>query len=173
MMLVHRQNKDVAWAIAIHSAPLGGAPTKTHHVVIGCRFRYGTSLRTESSSVLPIFPELEGQIWTQFPMVRDADRLYRLHQALARNHGSVSDKSLRFVEEHGGDAVAAHKRAALEVYEAWVRAGYAYLSPTGNVFLHTWKGAFLLMWGELPPFKQIRRWRRDRKARRLLAELEM
>ena len=45
------------------------------------------------------------------------------------------------------------------------------LDSRNDVFRPTWKGAFLMCWGLLPPFKQMREAKRDRQEKQLLQEL--
>ena len=40
-----------------------------------------------------------------------------------------------------------------------IDTGYMYLSPHERLYRPTWKGAFLMTWGQLWPFKAIRQQR--------------
>lgn len=172
LFLVNRASKDVARANVVYAEIRGRTELKTFTLMMTSRFQNDMAVRTDNAVILPPYPVRSGFVWNQFPMVRQADRLYRLHQALTKKHGSESDKILSLDEMHHGDAVVAVTNAMVKDLEAQVNAGYLYLSPLDGLLHHTWKGAFLLVWGLLPPISFIRRWRRNRKAKQLLQELE-
>jgi hypothetical protein len=103
--------------------------------------------------------------------VQDAARLYRLHRALVARSGS-GRKVFRLDEEFGGDAAACVAATMVEELEDAARDGYMALSPDGDTYRLTWAGAFLMTWKQLWPVKGILRAARDRRARRLMVELE-
>jgi hypothetical protein len=81
-------------------------------------------------------------------------------------------KVFRLEVEFRGDAAASAAATMVEELEDAARAGYMALSPDGETYRPTWKGAFLMTWKQLWPAKGILRAARDRTARRLIAELE-
>jgi hypothetical protein len=174
LFLVNRASKDVARANVVYAEIRGRTELNALTLMITSRFRNDTAVRTDNAVILPPYPVpvRSSFVWNQFPMVRQADRLYRLHQALTKKHGSDSDKILSLDEMYHGDAVVAATNAMMKDLEAQVNAGYLYLSPLDGLLHHTWKGAFLLVWGLLPPISFIRRWRRNLRAKQLLQELE-
>jgi hypothetical protein len=97
--------------------------------------------------------------------------LYRLHQVLVGRSG-LRDKVLRLDEEFHGNAVAAVGAFMMEAFAEVIGPGYMYLSPADKMYRPTWKGAFLMTWPLMWPMTVLRRAARDRRARRLLAELE-
>ncbi len=170
LMFANRTTKDAAIATAIYADKLD-PPLQTAYVEIVSRFRDGIVVQTNNSHQIGSFPLKEGYTNTQFPTVQKADRLYRIHQALAERHGSDAGKVLRLDEGFHGDAAAYLAFAIREELEGQIPTGYMYLAPGGDVFRPTWKGAFLMCWALLFPWKQLRFARRDRKERRLLGEL--
>jgi hypothetical protein len=168
LFLVNRQAKDIATATVTHAPPL-----LSFYVEFFSHFRYGTRQNTNNSRTdLEIFAPWPLRKTYQFPQVRDAGQLYRLHQALIARSG-MRDKVFRLDEEFHGDAAAALATWGTEVLVGHaVGPGYMYLSPSENVYRLTWKGTFLVTWKLLWPRTAIRRAARYRKARRLLAELE-
>jgi hypothetical protein len=171
MMFANRTTKDIAMATVMYVDTPQAPKLQTAHVDIGARFRDGTLVLTNNCARLGTFSKRPNAYTTQFPMVRTADRLFRLHSQLVEMHGS-GEKILRLDEEFHGDAVATLAKGMREEIEAQVANGCMYLSEQEGLFRLTWKGAILMTWKLLPPLKQIRHALLERKARRLLAELE-
>lgn len=172
LMFANRKTKDAAIATAIYADKLD-PPLQTAYVEIISRYRDGTLVQTNNSNQIGAFPTKQGVTTTQFPTVTKADRLYRVHQALAERHGSSAGKLQRLDEEFHGDAAFYLARAIREELEGQIDSGYMFLASGGEVFRPTWKGAFMMCWALLFPWKQIRFARRDRKAARLLEELRV
>lgn len=170
VMFANRTTKDAAIATAIYADKLD-PPLQTSYVEIISRFRDGRMVQTNNSQQMGAFPMKEGVSTIYFPSVQRADRLYRVHQALADRFARDAVKVLRLDEEFHGDAAAYLTRALREELEGQIDTGYMFLSPDGEVFRPTIKGAFLMCWALLFPFKQIRFARRDAKEKRILEEL--
>jgi len=167
----HRPNKDAAIAPLIYAETPMGTQLQTAYVEIISRYRDKTLVQTNNSHVLGAFGPRPLTTTTQFPMVENAGRLYRLHHALDARHAGDA-KVLRLDEEFRGDPVAYLKFAMIEELEGQVEAGTMYLSESEKVYRPTWKGAFKFVWQELWPWKTIRLRKRQKKAARLLRELE-
>jgi hypothetical protein len=172
LMLANRTSKDAALASVLYAQQPDGTQVHNAFVEYVARFRDGTLVQTNNSKELNAFAPRPDQITTQFPMVRVAGRLYRLHQAMVERHGGTGRKILRLDEEFHGDAVAYLAQSLVEELDSQIETGYMYRSRQEPAYWPTWKGAFLMTWGQLWPFKAIRRARRDRKARQLMAELQ-
>jgi hypothetical protein len=178
LLFSHAKNKDAALASAIYAehwpeqAPVAGRALKTFYVEFISRFRDGALFQTQNSDQLSAFAPVAGRTTFRLPMVEEPARLYRLHQALVERERNSSGKILRVEEEFKGDAAAYLAAGVVEELEGQVETGYFYRAPDGSSYRPTWKGVFIMTWQELWPFKAIRRARRDRKARQLLAELE-
>jgi hypothetical protein len=173
LMLANRKTRDTALATVLNAKDMMGLGSlKSSHVEFVTRFRDGDVVQTNNSSVLSAFRSPPHVSTTQFPTVRDAERLYRLHQALVRQHGEMQGKILRIDEEFKGDAPEYLARAIVEELENQVTTGFLYHDAGKDAFCATWKGALLMTWSLCWPFSAFRKWRRARKAQRLLAELE-
>jgi hypothetical protein len=172
LLLANRRTKDAAAVTLIYADEEGFTLVKTSYVEFISRFRDGTLVQTNNSEELNAFARRPGQFTTQLPLVREPERLYRLHQALAERHGGGSGKVLRLDEEFRGDATAYLSRAIVEELEGQIDTGYMYYVESEGQFRPTLKGAFLMTWGLLWPFTALRRMRRDREARRIIGELE-
>lgn len=173
LLLANRLTGDSAMVAVIHGQTIGPIQLKNPYVEIVSRFRDGTVLQTNNSQDFGAFPPRPGFQTFRFPMVADADRLFRLHQGLVRRHeGNTSGKILRLDEEFHGDAATYLTFAMAEEMTAARKAGYIYLGQDEINYRPTLKGAFLMTWQELWPFKAIRKLRRKQKALNLLSELE-
>jgi hypothetical protein len=172
LMFANRSTRDAAIATAIYADKLD-PPLQTAYVEIISRFRDGALVQTNNSNQMGAFPVKEGVTTTYIPTVPQADRLYRIHQALVERHARDAVKVLRLDEEFRGDAAAYLTVGMREELEGQIGTGYMFLTSGGDVFRPTWKGAFLMCWALLFPWKQLRFARRDRKAQRLLEELRV
>ena len=105
LMFANRTTKDAAIATAIYADKLD-PPLQTAYVEIISRYRDGTLVQTNNSNQIGAFPTKQGVTTTQISTVTKADRLYRVHQALAERHGSSAGKLQRLDEEFHGDAAA-------------------------------------------------------------------
>lgn len=170
LAFANRTTKDTAIATAIYADKLI-PPLQTAYVEIISRYRDDILVQTNNSKQIGAFPHKTTTTNTQLPTIQRADRLYRIHQAIAERSAGSAVKVLRLDEEFHGDAAAYMTRAMREELDGQILTGYMYLASGGEVFRPTWKGAFLMCWALLFPWKQIRFARRDRKERRLLAEL--
>jgi hypothetical protein len=180
LVLVNRPARDSAYATVTYAGTAAAAgtdgsappPVRTFCVEIVSRFRSGPVLHTANgTSELSVFAPRPMHTMNRFPQVQDAGQLYRLHQALVARSG-LYDKVFRLDEEFHGDAAAAVAAFMTEELEDQVGTGYMYLSAAEKLYRPTWKGAFLMTWKLLWPIKAVRHAARDRRARRLLAELE-
>jgi hypothetical protein len=180
LFLVNRRALDYGYATMMYSGDSEAAnaekpaaqPRGDFSVEFVSHFRYGVRLRTNNSNTdLRAVSPRGNQPPSQFPMVMNAGRLYRLHQGLVARSG-MRDKVFRLDDEFHGDAVAAVATFMVEAFAEGVGPGYMYLSAADKTFRPTWKGAFLMTWKLMWPMTTIRRAAREREARRLLAELE-
>jgi len=170
IVLVNREAGDAAAAISIYAKSDEVWDLQTSYVEYSTRFRSGITINTQNSTALSAFPPAEDSLNHRFPTVRDARQLYEIHQRLMSTR-SADVKVMRLDEEFHGDAVAFVRTALhVEMLEA-AKAGYLYLTSDEKHFRATVKGAWLMTWKELFPFKQIRRALSDRKAKQQLAEL--
>lgn len=172
LLFANRATKDMAMATAIYGEAADGSTLQTHYVEIASVFRDETVVQTNNCDQLSAFRARPPVHTTQFPQVADAARLFRLHAALCRRFAPAALKAMPLDEEFGGDAQAYLAAALREELDRQIPTGYMERDEAAGIYRPTVKGAFLMTWGELFPFKQIRRLRRDRQARELLAELE-
>jgi hypothetical protein len=148
-----------------------GPRVQTAYVEFVTRLRDGTGVLTNNTEVLGAFPSRPHLTTGRFPMVQETGKLYRLHRALVDRNGSSAGAVLRLDAEFHGDAVAYVSRILVEQLEEQIGTGYMYRAAGGKWYWPTWKGALLMTWGQLWPFKPIRIHLRTHRARQLMAEL--
>lgn len=126
----------------------------------------GTSIVTTNSPSSSCFPADKRVNSIRCPGVWDVSLLYRFHRARVERHRAGRTATLERVK----DPCVRMQLEHTETYERLVRAGYYSLDPTREYYVPTLKGAFLMTYRLLPPFKQIQRIRKDRRADRALRE---
>jgi hypothetical protein len=171
LYLANRRDKVVAGATTFYVTKDGVTRRALFYVWITTRFRDGTVLALNNSRQIGSFPPRPGLTTEWLPSVRDPARLYRLHREMVARSG-LRDKAFPLDEEFGGDAAAYQATTSAGELDHAARAGYMELSSDGETYRPTWKGAFLMTWKLLWPANLMLRAARDRRARRLLAELE-
>jgi hypothetical protein len=167
--MVNRQERDGAIGVALHNkAP--GMNTTMFHTEFVTRYKDGRVVQTGNAQTLSAFPTPPECVNSFFPSVSDPVELYRLHQALCRRHGG-GQKVLKLDEQCGGDCLRYMIESILEELDAATKAGYMQLDSAAGVYKPTVKGAILMTYGELWPYKSVRIRRRLSRERELLAEL--
>ena len=127
-------------------------------------------MQTNNSSELGAFKKLPNEHTAKFWEIQDVRRLYQLHRWLLPRYSRNSRPVLLLDRDFGGDAVSYISKIALEdSFTKQIPTGYLRRCPEG--FAPTIKGAMLMTWQELWPFKAIRRARCLRAANALLAEV--
>lgn len=172
LMYANRRDKVAAIASAMFAKEDGKTKLKTTYVEFATKYRDGNSLLTNNVDQISAFAPRDDVTITRLPKVTEADRLYQIHKAMEKREGNRSGKVFRLDEEFKGDAAAYLAAAMVEELDSQLEPGYLYLTSDEEEYRPTWKGAFLMTWGQLPPFKNLAESRRDREARYLLAELE-
>ncbi len=167
--MVNRQERDGAIAVALHNKTPGMTAT-TFHIEFVTRYRDGRVVQTGNPQTLSAFPVPPQCVNTHLPSVTDPVELYRLHQALCQLHGS-GQKVLKLDEQCGGDGLRYLGESILEELDEATKAGYMQLDAAGGVYKPTVKGAVLMTYGELWPYKGIRLRRRLARERQLRGEL--
>lgn len=136
-------------------------------VTFRTEFSDGTSLITSNSSSLGVFPRDPKVSSVKCPGIRDLALLYRFHQARVNRDRAGRTATLARVKS----ARTRMEDEWTETYQRLIGAGYYSLDQTRAKYVPTLKGAFLMTYRLLPPFKQIQRLRRDRLTERSLREL--
>jgi hypothetical protein len=173
VLLVNREESDSAIVTAMYAQPVTATSLRTLYVEFSTRSDDDAVFDTNNSSQLGAFPQRERTDLYQFVRVADARMLYRLHAAILQRHGCIrSRRILRLDHQYRSDAVAWLQDSMIEEFEAAAQAGYLRLTDDRQFYRPTLKGAYLIVWKELWPWKMVRRIRRDQKAQALLADLQ-
>ncbi|HSZ55572.1 MAG TPA: hypothetical protein VK797_07935 [Tepidisphaeraceae bacterium] len=136
-------------------------------VTFRTEFKDGTAIVTTSSPSASSFPRDPRVSSIRCPGIRDFALLYRFHRARVDRDRAGRTPTLDRVQDPLSRMELEHR----ETYERLVRAGYYWLDPTGQKYVPTIMGAYLMTYRLLPPFKQIQKLNRDRLAERTLREL--
>lgn len=172
ILLVNRTQKDMAMVTAMCSTEESAGGIKNFYVEFSTRLEDGSHYDTMNSAELPAFPKPHDVVRTQLVEVADPGRLYEIHQAiLNRDSRQTNQKVLRLDRDYSGDAIAYLQRVIQDEFESATEYGYLTLSEDSQNYLMTLKGAYLMVWGQLWPFKPLRGYLRDRNADKLLATL--
>ena len=178
LVMANRPNKDYVLATVMYGrsrAPGEDGKEVTRlaaaQIEFFSRFRDGSQVCTDNGKDVPGFPSGPMSSVAKFPMIEDAVKLYRVHRALLEKHQGTSTKFLR-VDEFQGDVGAYLGQVVREQLDEKVTAGYFYFSEEEGVYRPTLKGAYLMTWRQLQPFKGISKTRIRSKALELMRELD-
>jgi hypothetical protein len=130
----------------------------------------GRIFDVNNSVAVPAFAPRPGHEVYRFPQVRDPLRLHKIFQVLLRRQFGSSTLRQR-------DIAADPPRFLAEVidgeYRAQMEAGYYRLDEKARRWRPTLRGACLMTWKMLPPFKQLAKAALQRRARSVLSEIAM
>jgi hypothetical protein len=147
----------------------GGVTIQTLYVEFSTRFVSGEVFDTLNSSELSAFPPGPLTIRTQTPSVKEPHELYELHKHVMRTN-PVRAKKMMY--EPGQAEEYLIQYAFIKSYDEQVARGWLYFDESCACYRPTMKGAYLMTWGLVQPFKAIRMSRLKRQERAVLAEFE-
>jgi uncharacterized protein DUF4253 len=167
-VLMDTTGEDIA--VIVGAAAVARPERGSCAVELVARFEGGRSLTVHNSPLPGVFGPVPGKEKVRLRDVRDPVRLVRFYQALlAHRYGAVRRERPDYQADPGaflGAAMARELRQQLDT-------GYLWLDERAGVYCPTWKGAFLMTWKLLQPFRDIGDWRSDRRARALAQELHL
>lgn len=161
---VHHASMDSAQVIAVRTWVRG---TVTSLVTFCTEFLDETSIVTSNSTAVSCFPPNPRAQSIRCPGVQNFQRLYSFHRRrVARDRGPrlatldrVRDTASRLQLEHR------------ETFARLIESGYYSIDEVIQRYVPTLRGAYLMTYRLLPPFKQVQMLRRDRLAGRTLRDL--
>lgn len=163
----NRATSDMAMAVAFYQEIQGRRSFRSAYTEFLTRFGGDRGLSTNNTGELMVTPRIPGRERETFAMVQDAQRLYRVHTALA-----VRLQAGPPLPPPQGSALEDLLREGIErENEISVQAGYLWYDASAGKYRPTWKGAFLMTWQLLFPVKNLLLAARDRRAAALLREL--
>ena len=157
-------------AVVVGGAPVARPERGSCTVELVARFAGDRSLTVQNSPFPGVFGRVPGREKVRLRDVRDPVRLFRIYQALvARQYGALRREPADYRTDPGGFLGAAMARELGQQIDT----GYLWLDDGAQVYRPTWKGAFLMTWKLMQPFRDIGEWRSDRRARTLVRELHV
>jgi hypothetical protein len=169
-VFVNRRTRDAAAAVTIFALVDEQWHVQLQYVEFSTRFRSGRVINTGNPQYFSAFPPRENYLKTHIPWIDDPVELYRVHAAIVAAQGD-GERELRLDHPYRGDVLAFVSGGMRDELEAARDAGYLRLAAGGAHYRATLKGAYLMTWKQLPPFKGFVIRNRHRQVRRLLAEL--
>jgi hypothetical protein len=173
-MFVNRAEKEVARGVATcFRHPVSGWSLRQASCHFETMFVDGTGIVTSNTAgprMLPRSAEVQRFV---FADIRDVARLHPLHQAIVARFADGRVKELVFETRCGGDPMRYHAWSAQRTYDRWQRGGYYHRDEQTGILRLTLKGAVVAALYLLPPGRQVLKRRRERKAKRLLRELDV
>ncbi len=167
---LNRSTNDSAMAVTVYGGAVGHWQV-VHYVAFSTRYRGGLLIDTGNQGVVGAFPTPPNTLATHIPWITDPHVLFEIHRAITTANGSGAPKELELDTKYGGDVPACLVGGMREELENAVGDGYLRLDAAGMHYRPTIKGAYLMTWQQLQPFKYFVAKARDRKARRMLAEV--
>jgi hypothetical protein len=166
VVVMDTDGEDLALVVGI--APVQKPERGTCTIEFVARFEADRSLTVQNAPIPGAFAPVPGRDVARFRAVRDPARLYRIFRALvARRYGALR----RAPADHRTDPAAFLAAAMARELRRQLDTGYLWLDATVDAYRPTWKGAWLMCWKLLQPFRDIHGWRSDRRASALLREL--
>jgi hypothetical protein len=163
---VNRSTLDSAQVIGILTPSHPGGSRAVTLLTFRTEFNDLTAIVTTNTSSPGVFPPDKKIDSVRCPGAKNLTLLLRLHrERVKRVSGTRKATLVRFAD--------AKSRMALEhekAYQRLVEAGYYSLDKTKENYVPTLKGAYLMTYRLLPPFKQIQRIRRALRTTRVLRE---
>jgi hypothetical protein len=165
-LFVNRERRELAVAAGVFVTVDGVLKRSVTTIQVVTRFGEPRSVTTGNSRTPRVFGRVPTRVSVRLPGVEDVSRLLRVHRALAEREGGAAAAVLPDVGDPAAFLSAQQKRE----FEEQVATGYYTHDEAEDVYRPTWKGACLMTWKLLPPWKQIAEGRVRREAERLLAE---
>lgn len=161
-IFVHPENGDSAQLAKVQSSL-----RTIHLVVFNTRFDDGLVLETSNVHRLPVFRRKAKFPTFRFPQVRNLEDLYHLHRALMHDF----DEHRRPVAATAELAAATFSETAEEIHSLNMSQGDYKLSPSGEHYVYTWRGAFRHSLLETWPVTSIRQFLAASDANRVCEHL--
>ena len=140
------------------------------YVEFTTRYQDGQVFNTLNSSASSAFPPAPQTLTTRVSWVRDPTQLHLIHDLITRARSGGARKRLRLDESFGGDEIAFLQTCMKEEMQHATKAGYLQLGAENTAYRATLRGAYLMTWKELPPWKQLHARRDRRRAERIMAD---
>ncbi|MGH7699189.1 MAG: hypothetical protein ACREMJ_01515 [Gemmatimonadales bacterium] len=168
VLLEYAETGAVAVAVAARGTN-PKAPLRFTFVEFAVRFSDERTFSVQNSPQPVVYAPHPAKLTEWLPEVRDPARLWRVFRELLRRRYASFARQRVDVADPAGLMVT----ALLREYRQQVETGYLWHDRSVDAFRPTWRGAWRMTWKLLPPMSQVRRWRAQRHATRLLRELSL
>lgn len=170
MLTINKKSTDHSLAVAMFA--FNGEQTQIAKFFVQFVSRYPDRLfiQTSNLDISSAFPQDPNSVISKLPSVNDLARLYENPQMIVAEHRPGARKILRLFEEFNGDAVAYLRHDIREDLERAQSCGYMWLTADGEKFRPTVRGAVMMTYKQLFPFKMFGAMARKRRERQIMAD---
>ncbi len=130
-------------------------------------YETGEEFNTHNIPMPLPFPPTPTAVRTQVPKVTELRELYQLHLFVMHKHNVPSRKILY---KPGKALVWLIEHGYIKCYDTQVQRGWLGYNKKEDYYYPTLKGAYLMVWGMLPPFIMLRTAALESRASRILDE---
>lgn len=172
-LFVNRDQRTMAAATIGYQKNANGE-WEIKHTVIGFRtdFTDGSRLATSNFKLINAIPPKANVQTYRFIRIKDPSVLHKVHEGILARDYEAKRRDLLLDSKFGGDATAYNQWQSDEEIARLTESGYYYHDEATDKLRPTLKGAYLAVWKNSWPWKEVRESRRDRDAARVLRELE-
>jgi hypothetical protein len=163
---INKPLNDSAQIIGVRTPKSSGETKVATLVTFRTEFADSTSIVTSNTSSPSIFP-LDPRVNSiRCPKIQDLALLYRFHRARVKREQGGRRPSLERVKDPSSRLEFEHE----ETFARLTKAGYYSVDEKKQNYVPTLKGAYLMTYRLLPPFRQIQKLRKNIRANRALCE---
>jgi hypothetical protein len=164
---INETTRDSAQIIAVRTPTALGAVSIVTLTTFWTEFTDETGIVTSNSSASGAYPSNPLMSVIRIPRAADVASLYRFHRARVERGQAERIPTLDSSREPLRRMWLEHT----QTFERLIKLGYYTIDEVNQTYVPTLKGAYLMTYRLLPPFKQIQKWRKDWLADRTLREL--
>ena len=157
---VNQKLQDTAQIITVVVRPAGGTTKVVNSTLFRTEFTDETSIITTNSGSGGVFPRDPNVAGISSPALQDIGELYRLHRARVAYHRGSRKPTIPVFK----DATASLQNEHHKTFERLITARYYDYDPASDEYIPTMRGAFLMTYKMLTPFKQIQKRRKQTAA---------
>ena len=161
---VNPKLQDTAQIITIVSRPVTGGIKIVNSIFLRTDFTNDTAIVTANSATGSVFPKDPDVAGIAVPALQDIGELYRLHRARVAYHRGNRKPTIAQFKDAPSHLQDEHHKT----FERLLKAGYYDYDAASDEYIPTMRGAFLMTYKLLTPFKQI-----QRRRKKTAAEKEM
>lgn len=171
-LFVNRDKRTIA-ATTIGYLQNANGVWEIKHTVISFRtdFTDGFTLATSNFNLISVFPPRPNTQTYRFVRIKDPALLHAVHEGILGRDFEAKRRDLLLDSKFGGDATAFNEWQNADDGARRTESGYYYHDEATDKMRPTLKGAYLSVWKNSWPWKELRERRRDSEANRVLREL--